>query len=144
MRLIQALVKSECCFSQCVVISVQIALTVLTGYFSCRKKLFFQTLQKGFSVIIFSVCCSMCRQKLPVNMHGPFPRLARYVLNWPWSQQDKRELRLLRSNRPILLMSMQLKFFALIKEVFSSVDYTNKINFKRWTVFYYSDSEFYI
>ena len=41
-------------------------------------------------------------------------------------------------------MSMLLKFFALIKEVFSSVDYTNKINFKRWTVFYYSDSEFYI
>ena len=41
MRLIQALVKSECCFSQCVVISVQIALTVLTGYFCCRKKLFF-------------------------------------------------------------------------------------------------------
>ena len=27
--------------------------------------------------------------------------------------------------------------------MFSSVDYTNKINFKRWTV-YYSDSEFYI
>ena len=32
----------------------------------------------------------------------------------------------------------------MIKEVFSSVDYTNKINFKRWTVFYFSDSEFYI
>ena len=39
-------------------------------------------------------------------------------------------------------MSMQLEFFALIKEVFTSVDYTYKINFKRWTVFYYPDSDY--
>ena len=38
-------------------------------------------------------------------------------------------------------MSMQLEFFALIKEVFTSVDYTYKINFKRWTV-YYPDSAY--
>ena len=56
--------------------------------------------------------------------------------------QDKRELRLLGSNGPILFMSMQLEFFALIKEVFTSVDYTYKINFKRWTVFYYPDSDY--
>ena len=37
---------------------------------------------------------------------------------------------------------MQLEFFALIKEVFTSVDYTYNINFKRWTVFCYSDSEY--
>ena len=40
------------------------------------------------------------------------------------NQQDKRELRLLGSNRPIMLMSMELGFFALIKEVFTSVDYS--------------------
>ena len=78
MRLIQALVKSECCFPQCVVISVQIALTVLTGYFAAERNYSFRLYIKDFSVIIlFSVCCSMCRQKLPVNMHGPFVRLAR-------------------------------------------------------------------
>ena len=38
------------------------------------------------------------------------------------SQQDKRKLRLLGSYRPISLMSMQLELFALIKEVFTSVD----------------------
>ena len=59
-----------------------------------------------------------------------------------YSQQDKRELRMLGSNRPILLMSMWLEFFALIREVFTSVDYTYKINLKRWTVFYYSDSDY--
>ena len=96
----------------------------------------------------FSVC--YCRPKLPVNMHCPLVMLVRRMLNWrdkkvikvTCSQQDKRELRLLRSNRPILLMFMQLEFFALIKEVFTSVDYTYNINFKRWTVFCYSDSEY--
>ena len=39
-------------------------------------------------------------------------------------------------------MSVQLEFFALFKEVFTSVDYTYKINFKRWTVFYYPDSDY--
>ena len=39
-------------------------------------------------------------------------------------------------------MSMWLEFFALIREVFTSVDYTYKINLKRWTVFYYSDSDY--
>ena len=76
--------------------------------------------------------------------------LVRRMLNWKdkkvikvtCSQQDKRELRLLSSNRPILLMFMYLEFFALIKEVFTSVDYTYNINFKRWTVFCYSDSEY--
>ena len=48
---------------------------------------------------------------------------------------NKRELPSLGSNGPILFMSMQLEFFTLIKEVFTSVDYTYKINFKRWTVF---------
>ena len=96
----------------------------------------------------FSVC--YCRAKLPVNMHCPLVMLVRRMLNWrdkkvikvTCSQQDKRELRLLRSNRPILLMFMQLEFFALIKEVFTSVDYSYNINFKRWTVFCYSDSEY--
>ena len=58
-----------------------------------------------------------------------------------YSQQDKRQLRLLGSNGPFLFMSMQIEFFALLKEVFTSVDYTFKINFKRWTVFYYPDSD---
>ena len=58
-----------------------------------------------------------------------------------YSQQDKRELRSLGSNGPILFISMQLEFSALLKEVFTSVDYTYKINFKRWTVFYYPDSD---
>ena len=61
-------------------------------------------------------------------MHGPLVMLVRRMLNWrakkvikvTCSQQDKRELRLLRSNRPILLMSMYLEFFALI-------DYTYNI-----------------
>ena len=91
-----------------------------------------------------------CRPKLPVNMHSPLVMLVRRMLKWrdkkvikvTCSQQDKRELRLLRSNRPILLMFMQLEFFALIKEVFTSVDYTYNINFKRWTVFCYSDPEY--
>ena len=60
----------------------------------------------------FSVC--YCRPKLPVNMHCPLVMLVRRMLNWrdkkvikvTCSQQDKRELRLLRSNRPILLMFM--------------------------------------
>ena len=40
------------------VISVQIALTVFTGHFCCRKKLFFLSLHNGFSVtILSSVCC---------------------------------------------------------------------------------------
>ena len=91
----------------------------------------------------FSVC--YCRQKLPVNMHCPLVMLVRRMLNWrdkkvikvTCSQQDKRELRLLSSNRPILLMFlfMQLEFFAVIKEGFTTVDYTYDINFKRWTVF---------
>ena len=73
-------------------------------------------------IILSSVC--YCRPKLPVNMHGPLVMLVRQMLNWrdkkiikvTCSQQDKRELRLLRSNRPILLMSMYLEFFALIKK----------------------------
>ena len=80
-------------------------------------------------------------------MHSPLVMLVRRMLNWrdkkvikvTCSQQDKRELRLLGSNWPILLISMQLEFFALIKEVFTCVDYTY---FKRWTVFCYSDSEY--
>ena len=73
-------------------------------------------------IILSSVC--YCRPKLLVNMHGPLVMLVRRMLNWrdkkeikvTCSQQDKRELRLLRSNRPILLMSMNLEFFALIKK----------------------------
>ena len=73
-------------------------------------------------IILSSVC--YCRPKLPVNMHGPLVLLVRRMLNWrdkkeikvTCSQQDKRELRLLRSNRPILLMSVYLEFFALIKK----------------------------
>ena len=62
-------------------ISVQIALTVLTGYFWCRKKLFFLTFYKGFYVIIlYSVC--YCRPNLPVNMDGPFVMLVRWMFNW--------------------------------------------------------------
>ena len=72
-------------------------------------------------IILSSVC--YCRPKLPVNMHGPLVMLVRRMLNWgdkkeikvTCSQQDKPELRL-RSNRPILLMSMYLDFFALIKK----------------------------
>ena len=72
-------------------------------------------------IILSSVC--YCRPKLPVNMHGPLVMLVRQMLNWrdkkeikvTCSQQDKPELRL-RSNRPILLMSMYLDFFALIKK----------------------------
>ena len=41
-------------------------------------------------------------------------------------KQDKRELRFLGSNRPFLLMSVLLEFFALIKEVFTSVAILNK------------------
>ena len=39
-------------------------------------------------------------------------------------------------------MSMWLQFFALIKEVFTSVDYAYKINLKRWTNFYYCHSDY--
>ena len=73
-------------------------------------------------IILSSVC--YCRPKLPVNMHGPLVMLVRRMLNWrdkkvitfTCCQQDKRELRLLRSNKPILLMSMYLECFALIKK----------------------------
>ena len=58
-------------------ISVQIVLTVLTGYFCCRKKLFFKTFYNGFYVIILSSVC-YCRPNLPVNMDGPFVMLDRY------------------------------------------------------------------
>ena len=89
-------------------------------------------------IILSSVC--YCRPKLPVNMHGPLVMLVQRMLNWrdkkiikvTCSQQDKRELRLL----------YVLRIFRFDKEVFTSVDYTYSINFKRWTVFCYSDSEY--
>ena len=89
-------------------------------------------------IILSSVC--YCRPKLPVNMHGPLVMLVQRMLNWrdkkiikvTCSQQDKRELRLL----------YVLRIFRFDKEVFTSVDYIYSINFKRWTVFCYSGSEY--
>ena len=37
---------------------------------------------------------------------------------------------------------MSLTIFRFDKEVFTSLDYTYNITFKRWTVFRYSDSEY--
>ena len=60
------------------VISVQIALTVLTGYFlTAERNYSFRLYITDFLSKFCPECYLMCRPKLPVNMHGPFVMLAR-------------------------------------------------------------------
>ena len=56
--------------------------------------------------------------------------------------KDKRELRLLGSNRPILLTVYVVRIFCFGQRSVHFCGFTYKINFKRWTGFYYSDSDY--